>query len=356
LNDWIQSRTMRLARRLGWRGPFEPTHSVWSRGLALSCDHNGGVRFVREQRGGKGKPLLRPDAGAYSRVKDGDLVWVRATALPEFLDRVLPAINARFALVTGDEDWSIPGDFARAAEVCANDKVLCWFAQNFDGTDPSGKVSPLPIGIDFHTISHRRRWGHPQATPREQEIELEALRAGMPPNEQRLLRVHADFHFNKHERAVMGESRASLETILRGNPLIEFQPQKVPRMELWREKTRYAFAVSPHGNGLDCHRTWESLALGNIVIVKRSALDPLYDGLPVVIVSQWSEITAQSLSDWHRQHCHLFASPDFRVRLTNQYWIDRIRAAAKQRLAGKAGAPDQMRWDSHPRIRLMDGL
>jgi hypothetical protein len=332
-SDWIKSRMMRLFRRLGWRGHFEPTRSVWSRGLALLCDHNGGRRFVREQRGGKGKPPLHPDPGAYSRVKDGDLVWVRATALPEFLDTILPTINARFALVTGDEDWSIPADFERAPELCANDKILCWFAQNFDGTDSSGKIAPLPIGMDFHTISHRRRWGHPQATPQEQEMELEALQRVMPPNEHRLARVHADFHFNKHERAVMGESRDSVETTLRSNPLIEFQPEKVPRLQLWREKTRYAFVVSPHGNGLDCHRTWESLALGNIVIVKRSALDPLYQALPVVIVNQWSEITAQNLLDWHRQYCKLFADPDFRSRLTNGYWIDRIRTTARQRLA-----------------------
>jgi hypothetical protein len=163
-------------------------------------------------------------------------------------------------------------------------------------------------------------------------MELEALQRVMPPNEHRLARVHADFHFNKHERAVMGESRDSLETILRGNPLIDFQPEKVPRLQLWREKTRYAFVVSPHGNGLDCHRTWESLALGNIVIVKRSPLDPLYQGLPVVIVNEWSEITAQNLLGWHRQHCKVFADPDFRNRLTNRYWIDRIRTTARQRL------------------------
>ena len=35
------------------RGPFEATRYVWSRGLGLLCDHNGGVDFVKGQRGGK---------------------------------------------------------------------------------------------------------------------------------------------------------------------------------------------------------------------------------------------------------------------------------------------------------------
>jgi len=325
----------RLARRLGWRGPFEPTQHVWSRGLALLCDRNGGLSFVRGQRGGK--PLLPIDVRAYEDVRDGDLVWTRATSLPEFLDKVLPRIEARFVLLTGDEDWSIPGDFARAAELCASDKLLAWYAQNFDGVDSSGKIFPLPIGLDFHTISNRRRWGHPLANPREQEVELEELQAEMPENARRLARVHADFHLHKHARSLMGESRDTVESTLRHNPLIDFQAEKIPRLKLWREKTRYAFVVSPHGNGLDCHRTWESLALGNIVIVKRSPLDPLYGGLPVVTVNQWSDITEVALQRWQRQYGPLFAQPAFRERLTNRYWIDSIRADAKARL--RAAAP-----------------
>jgi hypothetical protein len=313
---------IRAARLLGVRGAFEPTRLLWSRGLALLCEHNGGQPFVREQRGGKS--LLRFDPRAYRNVRDGDLVWVRLTALPEFAALVLPHIRARFALVTGDDDWSMPSEFDRAHEVLANRQVACWFTQNFDGTQASGKIHPLPIGIDFHTISNRRKWGHPLATPREQEQELEALRAAMPPNPSRLLRVHADFHLNRHARAVGGETRDAVQAHLRDNPCVEFLREKIPRLELWREKTRYAFVVSPHGNGLDCHRTWESLALGNIVIVKRSPLDALYEGLPVVIVDRWEEVTTVNLRRWHAQYGGLCTAPEVQQRLTNQYWIERI--------------------------------
>ena len=46
--------------------------------------------------------------------------------------------------------------------------------------------------------------------------------------------------------------------------------------------------VSTHGNGLDCHRTWEMLFYGMIPIVKTSSLDVLYRNLSVVVVSEWS--------------------------------------------------------------------
>ena len=90
--------------------------------------------------------------------------------------------------------------------------------------------------------------------------------------------------------------------------------------------------VSPHGNGLDCHRTWESLVLGNIVIVKRSSLDPLYEGLPVVIVDDWQQITRDNLKVWHAAHSSAFDEPAVQEKLTNAYWVLRMRRLLAERL------------------------
>lgn len=315
-------------------GPFEPTKFVWSRGLGLLCDHNGGVDFVKKQRGGR--PPLRFDAELFSAVKTGDLVWMRMIALPQFVREALPRIEARFTLVTGDEDWALPSGFAESSALTSDPRLICWFTQNYDGTDASGKILPLPIGLDFHTISNRRKWGHWPATPAAQEAELEALRAAAPPNARRLVRAHADFHFNKHKQQTWGDDRQAVQNALEHNSNVEFQTTKVRRIELWREKTRFAFVVSPHGNGLDCHRTWESLVLGNIVIVKRSSLDPLYEGLPVVIVNDWHEITLENLQIWHAQHRDAFGKPEVEERLTNAYWVRHMRRITAERLAAES--------------------
>ena len=309
-------------------GPFEPTRWVWSRGLGLSCDHHGGLLFVRGQRGARAP--LRFDAADFARVKDGDLVWTRLTALPQFLREALPRIQARFALVTGDEDWLIPESFAGSAELLNSPKLVYWFSQNLDASARHPKLQALPIGLDFHTISNGPRWGHAQATPAEQEAEFEGLRQQMPATEERLPLAHADFHFNKHKQQTYGDDRHSVQRQLDGNPSVVFQTSKLKRIELWREKTRYAFVVSPHGNGLDCHRTWESLVLGNIVIVKRSSLDPLYEGLPVVIIDDWREINVENLKRWHGQHAESFRRPEVTERLTNAYWIKRMRSMLAQ--------------------------
>jgi len=335
---WIQAPlkiydtlTAIAGARLNTHASFQPTRFVWSRGLALLCDHNGGFDFVRRQRG-SGRAAIRFAPRAYDDVRDGDLVWVRLIALPQFVSEALPNIRARFALVTGDEDWAMPSEFEHSSAIIANPNVVCWFTQNVDGTDTSGKLLPIPIGLDFHTLSNRRRWGHLQATPRQQELELESLRVGMSANADRLVRVHADFQFNKSRRQRLGDSRDEVQRMLSTNQNVDFQLEKTSRLDLWREKMRYAFVASPHGHGLDCHRTWESLALGNIPIVKHSSLDNLYDGLPVVIVSDWDEITTDNLRRWQATHHAAFLEPAVQERLTNRYWIGRMRRIARERM------------------------
>ncbi len=314
-------------------GPFAPTKYVWSRGLALGCDHHGGLSFVRGQRGGRA--ALRFDPRAFDAVKDGDLVWMRLIALPQFVEEALPRIQARFALLTGDEDWSIPGSFAGSQELLDSPRLVYWFSQNLDRGATHPKLRVLPIGLDFHTISNGPRWGHEQATPAEQEAELEALVADMPATRERLLQAHADFHFNKRKDMVWGDDRDSVQRALQGNPSVVFQSRKLKRIELWREKTRFAFVVSPHGNGLDCHRTWESLVLGNIPIVKRSSIDPLYEGLPVVIVDDWREITPENLVRWRDAHEGAFSRPEVQERLTNDYWLSRARRLLREAIAAQ---------------------
>jgi hypothetical protein len=79
--------------------------------------------------------------------------------------------------------------------------------------------------------------------------------------------------------------------------VIFYEPSHLKRYDSWKKQSEYAFVVSPHGNGLDCHRTWEALCLGCIVIVKTSPIDSLYEDLPVLIVKDWSEINQSLLND-----------------------------------------------------------
>ncbi|MEO7039765.1 MAG: hypothetical protein ABI186_07015 [Candidatus Elarobacter sp.] len=262
---------------------------------------------------------------------------MRASSLADFVERTLPSIDARFALITGDEDLAIPSGLERAREILASPNVVCWFAQNVDGADTTGKVHPIPIGVDFHTIANGRRWKHWQATPAQQEAELDRLRATMCGNAVRLVRAHADFHLNRGRR-IDSDSRDAVWRQLANNPNVDFQARRLPRYDLWRLKARYAFEICPPGNGFDCHRTWETLLLGSIPIVKRSSLDALYDGLPVAIVDDFSEVTTEALRRWHRAYRNVFGSPEVQERLTNRFWIERVRQHLRNAMAAPSDA------------------
>ncbi len=65
----------------------------------------------------------------------------------------------------------------------------------------------------------------------------------------------------------------------------------------WRTQSRFAFVASPLGTGWDCHRTWEALVLGCIPIVSRSPMARLFEGLPVIVVSDWREVNREFLAE-----------------------------------------------------------
>jgi hypothetical protein len=72
---------------------------------------------------------------------------------------------------------------------------------------------------------------------------------------------------------------------------------------------------------MDCHRTWEALALGCIPIVKRSAFSDVFQHLAVLIVDDWGDINLQMLRDtlirYENTQLH-------KKELTMQYWVGKI--------------------------------
>ncbi len=67
--------------------------------------------------------------------------------------------------------------------------------------------------------------------------------------------------------------------------------------QIYKRNMEYAFWLSPRGNGMDCHRTWEALTLGRIPVVLQSDIDVLFRELPVVIVDSWDRISEPFLRE-----------------------------------------------------------
>jgi hypothetical protein len=309
---------------------WESTETIWNFGIITECTKGIGQSPFRYF---SSEPYF--ERAAYQDIQSGDIVWLPCRFVSAFSSEVLPQVQHPFVLVISDGDESFPSECGIDIESFIDDeKIIHIFAQNCDYSGKSTKVSHLPIGLDFHTIAYKGggNWGSP-ATPKKQEEELKEIITKLQPTHLRRIGAFVDFQWNDTTQAnykrflEWGESRISIFERLLPTGLMDFShPMK--RAELWRRKGAYAFSISPYGNGMDCHRTWEDLSLGCIVIVKTSPIDPLYQGLPVVIVKDWSEITRDNMEKWLDQYGDAFTNPEYRIKLTNAYWLQKIRAAA----------------------------
>jgi len=189
------------------------------------------------------------------------------------------------------------------------------------------KISPIPIGFNLQFSLYSEE-PIDEPSPKQQEQELKKIQKRLRPTHQRFKRAFVDFQHHdtmQHLRyKQFGDTRTTIFEKIKKTGLIDYHNNRVSRSALWKTKAKYAFSISPWGNGLDCFRTWEDLALGCIVIVKTSPIDRLYEGLPVVIIQDWDEITEENMTIWLEKYKDAFTNPSYRERLTNQYWLNKI--------------------------------
>ncbi len=335
---------------------------IWNKGVAALCDRRipdefpDGTNYAHQPTlagalfSAKLPDDLIANATSFANIRDGELVWVRLSWLKSFVKQVLPLIHAKIVLVTGDSDSCVPSEVGKLAQVIVESpKIIHWYTQNYDGFLARDRISALPIGIDFHMLSEKPMWGEHLAQAGEQEQELLTIRQNLPPLVERIPRVYVDFSWQRfhprHHRLYhplkgteLREGRWRLGRKMRKNKLAVCQSGPLRRSEMWRQRGQYAFVLSPHGNGLDCHRTWEALALDHIVLVPSSSLDELYADLPVVALKSWDEITSENLTRWMTYYAHRAGTHErfTHERLKSKFWIEQMRLAAKQGLAQKA--------------------
>ena len=71
--------------------------------------------------------------------------------------------------------------------------------------------------------------------------------------------------------------------------------------DYFQQLPSYKFVISPEGNGIDCHRTWEALYVGSIPIVIKNNIYNNWSDLPILQVSSYSDITQDLLDTFIKQ-------------------------------------------------------
>ena len=92
--------------------------------------------------------------------------------------------------------------------------------------------------------------------------------------------------------------------------------------EYYSDIATHKFVVSPRGNGVDCHRTWEALYLRSIPIVRRSLHMEEFSDLPILYIDDWREVTEDFLLDNYDE----MATRQYDLsKMKTSYWKNRIK-------------------------------
>jgi hypothetical protein len=155
-------------------------------------------------------------------------------------------------------------------------------------------MTHIPIGLDYHTISKigiQHPWGYGSLPIIQEKLLLQFKNNG-----ERMFGCYANFHHNVWGIGERGDRKEVVELVDKN--IVYFEPSFTLREVAWNNQSKFLFVISPRGGGYDCHRTWEALCLGCIPIIKTSGLDPLFENLPVCIVSSWSDVNEEYLKKY----------------------------------------------------------
>lgn len=258
-------------------------------------------------------------------------VYVIASALPAFVQMVLPKLTKPFVLVTGDSILPAPSklfkDDESFTEFMNNKLLVHWFAQNGHSEHP--KFTGIPNGLDYHTLAVKTPefqmsplgWG-PHMSPQEQENMLKKIASESPDFAEKKTKVFVGFQGSQGHR---NEARAQLMK----SPNVAVATRGT-REQFWKQTAATKYSASPAGYGWDCHRTWEALALGTVPIVERTGMSKLFTdhNLPVGIVDQWQEVS--TLEPFQLEAKFGKNTKELPEAMKLQYWVNLIQQKTKQ--------------------------
>lgn len=244
-------------------------------------------------------------------LKARDIIFLKTDYVPRFFSEIHPRIKVEYILITHNADFSpiylktmdhawIGHDFTQYLE---DPQLVVWFAQNIDYKHQ--KLQPLPIGISNNYNHHGRV-----------ELFFNAVR-NVPPFDERCNQIYLNFTTSTNIR-----ERQSALDFFRDKPYAHIAGQKSPQTFL-EDLKRFKYVLCPEGNGIDCHRTWEALLMGCVPILKHSMIDKLFEGLPVILVNDWSEVTEDLLNRYEQDRIHAKYKME---RAYADYWIALIRS------------------------------
>jgi hypothetical protein len=238
--------------------------------------------------------------------------------LKPYLDKIVKP----FIIITAIEDTEFPreidADFL--TKIKNNIYFKHWFAINKTIPD-NDKFTSIPYGLDYWTLNYNDYFDEIKKSIFIQDFEFSSIINSSKHFSERKPLIFCNYHFLLSDKRY-GNMREKLPYIIPGN-IACYQAQRVPKTRTLQLMKEFSFVLSPHGNGLDCIRTFEALCLGCIVIMKKNCLDIVYKDLPVLFVDEWTDINEELL----KKTLEEYSNKKFNYKkLKMDYWVNLVNS------------------------------
>ena len=237
-----------------------------------------------------------------------------------FIEDILHKLTSKFNLIIASSDNTFPNNFDKRYKPIPNiDKLLRIllnniylnkiFVENLDTIHE--KMVPIPLGMNY--IYKKYNF---DIIPYDVNVRTKHVFC------RHRLRNHIQF------------AERSLVTTFCKNEWKDFVfylDDEITHEEYFDYLRQSIFTICVHGGGLDpCPKAFECIMCGSIPIIKRSALDEVWERFPVVLVDDWTidTINETNLKIWYDKWKDFYINPDKRLEVINMmsmdYWWDII--------------------------------
>lgn len=200
----------------------------------------------------------------------------------DFLDYLFDNLKnskQNYNLITHHSDYPIDRERFFKKPSC----IKKWFAINPTYKHPD--LIPIPLGLKTHSgcyleEQYMTEWFCTQIT---------RLR-----NKAKEFRVYCNWN-------ITNVSRNSIIDTLKNNNIPYTHDHNQPFYSYIENLAGHKFVLSPPGNGIDCHRTWESLYCDCIPIVIDNYIYEDWNELPILKVKSYGDLTVDLLQNFITQ-------------------------------------------------------
>jgi hypothetical protein len=198
--------------------------------------------------------------------------FIKTDYIGEFFSKV--QFKDPLVVFTHNSDYTLNEGYVKYLD---DPRVLVWFAQNVGIKHP--KLKPFPIGIANAGYSHG-------------DISIVNKIRSQNNKKENMFYANFSINNNKIEREYcLQQTGINLRNDVNGGWNGFAGGYKLPTTfeGYLTDLSKSYFCLSPKGNGIDCHRTWEALYMGCIPIVTKSEVAEAHKDMPIIILDDWAD-------------------------------------------------------------------